>query len=88
MVTAHHVRVTAHRVRGTAHRVRGTAHRVRGTAHRVRVTDSQQRSRTLNFYIKFFIEPTMDELARVLKALRDKPATLQAAVDLLEREAP
>ena len=30
----------------------------------------------------------MDELARVLKALRDKPVSLQAAVDLLEREAP
>ena len=30
----------------------------------------------------------MDELAKVLKALRDRPASLQAAVELLEREAP
>ena len=30
----------------------------------------------------------MNELARVLKALRDEPASLQAAVDVLEREAP
>ena len=30
----------------------------------------------------------MDDLAKVLKALQDKPASLQAAVELLEREAP
>jgi hypothetical protein len=30
----------------------------------------------------------MDDLAKALKALRDKPSSLQAAVDFLEREAP
>ena len=30
----------------------------------------------------------MEDLAKVLKALRDKPASLQAAVALLEKEAP
>ena len=30
----------------------------------------------------------MEELTRVLKSLRDKPDVLQAAVNVLEKEAP